>query len=157
LGLPRLAIVSLAHQNQAVSKTVEKHPQFSQEKLLLCSILFANQRKGEEMMQDQLEFPACPKNKRNFINTSSLESLVYWKLAAFVEALPEDVGAAELHLREKVIAHVEHPVFALVLRKTKGNFSTAAKVLGINRNTIHRKLRKKSIIPRQLRHFLNLN
>ena len=53
-----------------------------------------------------------------------------------------------------VLAHVERPLFALVLKKTKGNQSKAADVLGCNRNTLHRKLKEFSIEPRDLRRAL---
>ncbi len=39
-----------------------------------------------------------------------------------------------------VIRHVERPMFEVVLTQTGGNQTLAAEILGINRNTLHKKL-----------------
>jgi Fis family transcriptional regulator len=41
---------------------------------------------------------------------------------------------------EMVIKSVERPMLEIVLRQSKGNQTRAAKMLGINRNTLHKKL-----------------
>jgi len=98
-----------------------------------------------------LSFSPCPEEFKLFIEETSLEKLVYWKLYNLFEKFDEDSPSDIL---KTVLAHVERPLFALVLKKTKGNQSKAADVLGCNRNTLHRKLKEFSIEPRDLRRVL---
>ena len=102
---------------------------------------------------NHLNIPPCPEDYISFIEDTSLERLVYWKLQGLFEnfdvAPPQDI-------LKTVLAHVERPLFALVLKKTKGNQSSAAEVLGCNRNTLHRKLKGFAIQPRDLRKALRL-
>ena len=46
------------------------------------------------------------------------------------------------NLHEEAVAEVERPLFQFVLDKMDGNKSKAADALGINRNTLHAKLKK---------------
>ncbi|MGY3803292.1 helix-turn-helix domain-containing protein [Pigmentibacter ruber] len=98
-----------------------------------------------------LSFSTCPDEYKMFIEETSLEKLVYWKLFNLFEKFDED---SPNDILKTVLAHVERPLFALVLKKTKGNQSKAADVLGCNRNTLHRKLKEFSIEPRDLRRAL---
>ena len=49
----------------------------------------------------------------------------------------------ELH--KKVLEIVERPLVEMILQKTDGNQKKAAKLLGINRNTLHTKIKKLKI------------
>lgn len=98
-------------------------------------------------------FSPCPDDYKQFIEETSLEKLVYWKLHNLFEKFDED---SPNDILKTVLAHVERPLFALVLNKTKGNQSKAADVLGCNRNTLHRKLKEFSIEPKDLRKVLRL-
>lgn len=103
----------------------------------------------------QAMIPPCPAEYAKFVEETSLEKLVFWKLEKLVENLStEYLGSVELNVLDKVVTHVEKPLFALVLRKTSGNLSIAAKLLGCNRNTLHRKLREFDIVPKDLRKML---
>jgi DNA-binding protein Fis len=103
----------------------------------------------------QSTIPPCPAEFRSFIEETSLERLVFWKLENLVANLStECLDTVELNVLDKVVTHVEKPLFALVLRKTAGNLSIAAKLLGCNRNTLHRKLKEFSIVPKDLRKML---
>jgi DNA-binding protein Fis len=103
----------------------------------------------------QASIPPCPAEYAKFVEETSLEKLVFWKLEKLVENLSTDyLGSVELNVLDKVVTHVEKPLFALVLRKTSGNLSIAAKLLGCNRNTLHRKLREFEIVPKDLRKML---
>jgi DNA-binding protein Fis len=99
----------------------------------------------------QISIPACPEGYETFIEETSLERLVYWKLQGLFEKFDEDPPN---NILRTVLAHVERPLFALVLKKTRGNQSKAAEVLGCNRNTLHRKLKGFSIQPKDLRKAL---
>jgi two-component system nitrogen regulation response regulator GlnG len=80
------------------------------------------------------------------------------------EAVGEGLGAVvERHLREYFAAHadglptsgvydrivreIERPLIALSLEATKGNQLKAAELLGLNRNTLRKKIRELDIQP----------
>lgn len=49
-------------------------------------------------------------------------------------------GEKPLALREMVLQAVERPLLRFAMEKSAGNQSAAAQLLGINRNTLHKKL-----------------
>jgi len=100
---------------------------------------------------EQLNMPPCPEHLRTLVEETSLEQLVFWKLQGLFERLDDELPA---NILKTVLSHVERPLFALVLKKTRGNQSKAADVLGCNRNTLHRKLKGFSIQPRDVRKVL---
>ncbi|MBN1794062.1 MAG: Fis family transcriptional regulator [Candidatus Omnitrophica bacterium] len=51
----------------------------------------------------------------------------------------------EGRLHDFVISAVEKPLIEMVLYRTRGNQSKAARILGINRNTLHTKIKKLGI------------
>lgn len=53
----------------------------------------------------------------------------------------EDLGGSKPHaLHEMVMTAVERPLLQYALERCGGNQSAAAELLGINRNTLHKKL-----------------
>ena len=48
-----------------------------------------------------------------------------------------------------VVERVERPLIELTLRKTRGNQIKAAQILGINRNTLHKKMTDLNIKPKK--------
>jgi Fis family transcriptional regulator len=56
-------------------------------------------------------------------------------------------GADPQGLHELIIDAVEKPLFEAVLARAEGNQSKAADWLGINRNTLRRKLLQHKIVP----------
>ena len=54
-------------------------------------------------------------------------------------------GHAPGNLYEMVIQEVERPLFEAVMRHARGNQSRAAKILGINRSTLRKKLEQYGI------------
>lgn len=67
----------------------------------------------------------------------SFEDMVKSKLTGFLSRMD---GYPVKDLYEKVLERVERPLFALVLESTGGNQLKAAEILGLNRNTLRRKL-----------------
>ena len=65
--------------------------------------------------------------------------------AAFGRDLPPD------GLFDRVLAEVERPLLRLTLAAVKGNQLKAAKMLGINRNTLRKKLTERGIDPGDVR------
>ena len=72
------------------------------------------------------------------LNEKSLDALIRMRVACFVAKL-EDHSHTGLY--EKVIESVEKPLVEEVLRRVGGNQTKAGKILGINRNTLRKKLR----------------
>jgi len=64
-----------------------------------------------------------------------------------LEAYFKDLRGAEPHsVHEMVIAAVEKPLLDVVMKHAEGNQSRAAEWLGINRNTLRRKLLEHKLI-----------
>jgi Fis family transcriptional regulator len=58
-----------------------------------------------------------------------------------------DLGGARPHaLHEMVMAAVERPLLQFAMNRTDGNQSTAAELLGINRNTLRKKLQQYRLV-----------
>ena len=75
---------------------------------------------------------------------ASLEELVERKLLECVRGLRTHASA---NLYELMIGLVEKPLLRAVLRETNGNQVRAAQILGINRNTLRKKLTEHGIDP----------
>jgi len=74
---------------------------------------------------------------KGLLQQFSLEDLVHTKLEAFIE---ETDGYDVDGLYPIVIERIERPLIKLVLKKTRGNQVKAAEILGINRNTLRKKI-----------------
>ena len=75
---------------------------------------------------------------------ATLEEIIERKLLDCVRGLRERTGA---NLYDLVIGLVEKPLLRAVLRETAGNQVRAAQILGINRNTLRKKLTEHGIQP----------
>lgn len=71
-------------------------------------------------------------------NTSNLSVLVEGYLEQYIQS--HNLSDCHGDLYELVISQVENPLIAMVLKHTKGNQSKAAEILGINRNTLRKKI-----------------
>ena len=56
-------------------------------------------------------------------------------------------GEAPHGVHEMIVQAVEQPMLEVVMKHAEGNQSKAAAWLGINRNTLHRKLREHDLLP----------
>ena len=54
-------------------------------------------------------------------------------------------GVDRGHLHDLVITGVEKPLLEMVLNETNGNQTQAANILGINRNTLRKKIQEYSL------------
>jgi Fis family transcriptional regulator, factor for inversion stimulation protein len=60
----------------------------------------------------------------------------------------KDLGHAEpTYMYDMMLRVIEKPLLEVVMRRAKGNQSRAAEWLGINRNTLRRKLQDHQLIP----------
>ena len=71
------------------------------------------------------------------IDHLSLEEIIRYKLEDYFKRT-EGVDIDNLY--SLVIERIERPLIELTLRKTRGNQIRAAQILGINRNTLHKKM-----------------
>jgi two-component system nitrogen regulation response regulator GlnG len=78
---------------------------------------------------------------------ATLEEIIERKLLECVRGLRERSTA---NLYELMVGLVEKPLLRAVLRETGGNQVRAAQILGINRNTLRKKLTEHGIDPDQL-------
>jgi two-component system nitrogen regulation response regulator GlnG len=85
---------------------------------------------------DDLKLPQKRRKK------SSLEDIITDRLMEFMEKTP-DKGNQELY--DTIIPIMERPLIKLVLKKTRANQVHAAQLLGINRNTLRKKIKELKI------------
>jgi two-component system nitrogen regulation response regulator GlnG len=92
--------------------------------------------KAKELKNILSENPAIFKTES--LEELSLEEILRNKLTRFLEKF-DRLEAMDLY--ETVLHMVERPLISLVLKKTGGNQIQAARVLGINRNTLRKMIR----------------
>jgi two-component system nitrogen regulation response regulator GlnG len=78
---------------------------------------------------------------------ATLEEIIERKLLECVRGLRAHASA---NLYDLVVGLVEKPLLRAVLRETRGNQVRAAQILGINRNTLRKKLTEHGIDPEQV-------
>jgi two-component system nitrogen regulation response regulator GlnG len=91
---------------------------------------------GGVILPEHLPITAGPRPRP--VAAGTLEQLVEEKLAACVRGLGTRESA---NLYDLMLGLVERPLLQAVLRETGGNQLRAAALLGINRNTLRKKLR----------------
>lgn len=94
--------------------------------------------RGETLTPDLLPARFAPWLGGSHTRRISLDSLIEKKVADFVRAM-HDADAGNLY--RIVIESVEKPLLQSVLMLTRGNQVRAAALLGINRNTLRKKIR----------------
>ena len=72
--------------------------------------------------------------------SQSIEDLLRRRLGPVVRNTPEPPRGVKSDLHPLVVGMAERVLIELVLERTRGNQVAAAKLLGINRNTLRRKL-----------------
>ena len=85
-----------------------------------------------------------PLHERVPLEELSLEAVVRTKVRALLQRLE---GYPITDLYEQVLEHIERPLLEEVLARTAGNQLKAAAMLGINRNTLRKKLQERAIGP----------
>jgi two-component system nitrogen regulation response regulator GlnG len=88
--------------------------------------------------------PIAPGAGGPVVREGTLEQLIQQKLEECVRGLGSRESA---NLYELLLGLVERPLFRAVLRETGGNQLRAAALLGINRNTLRKKLRALGLKP----------
>ena len=80
--------------------------------------------------------PACP---IDFNDQDSIRSCINMALVDYFKTMD---GHDMTGLYDLVLQEVEPPLLENVMRNTRGNQSKAAKILGINRGTLRKKLKQ---------------
>ena len=80
----------------------------------------------------------------NPIETLSLSNLVSQRLETFFDS---QLNSLPVNLYDVILEQVEHPLIVQTLKVTRGNQIKAAEILGINRNTIRKKIKLFNIDP----------
>ena len=80
------------------------------------------------------------KNKRRV--TNFLEKWLDKSIRQYVSAMD---GNNNGHLHELIMDGIEKPLVEIVLKETNGNQTKAANILGINRNTLRKKITEYNI------------
>lgn len=76
----------------------------------------------------------------NRLDGYSLESVVEFKISRFLDQLGGYYPTTE-DLHDMIMQKVEKPLLAQVLKRMGGNQVAASRVLGINRNTLRKKMK----------------
>ncbi len=77
-----------------------------------------------------------------------LSDLIREQLQAYMANCGEMLPSGGLYA--VIMPHMERPLIELALEYTSGNQLKAAKILGINRNTLRKKIQELQIKPRDL-------
>jgi two-component system nitrogen regulation response regulator GlnG len=88
-------------------------------------------------------FLAKTEKKEEMIKELSLEEIIDWKLEEFMRILQS--GEME-EVYDFVISQVEKPLIRKILNMTNGNQIKAAKILGMNRNTLRKKVNQFKLV-----------
>src|SRR5262245_42337994 len=78
----------------------------------------------------------------------SLEDYVEWKMGDFVKGMRNGSGR---NLHPMLISAIERPLITKALQETKGNQIQAAELLGLNRNTLRKKIHDLHILVKRNR------
>lgn len=90
----------------------------------------------------QTQEMASSANKSSSLSSTCLSEQVTLMLEAYFETL-EEQKPSELY--ELVLQQVEKPLIEFVLQQTNNNQTHAANMLGMNRNTLKKKMQKYKI------------
>lgn len=92
------------------------------------------------------DFPSLSSGQPGNSNGASLEGLINQKLQSSLAQI--DLQEMD-NLYEMVLHQMERPLINIVMEKTRGNQVKAAEVLGINRNTLRKKIQTLNIATRK--------
>jgi len=79
--------------------------------------------------------PAMQKTQKQV--TTFLEKWLDKSIRQYVSAMDEESNG---HLHELIMGGIEKPLVEIVLKETGGNQTQAANILGVNRNTLRKKI-----------------
>ena len=104
------------------------------------AVLYSDDVIGVDIIEAELAEPTAP---RRAADGEGLGATVERQLQQYFAAHKDTLPSAGLYGR--VLREIERPLIALTLSATRGNQLKAARVLGLNRNTLRKKLRQLDI------------
>jgi two-component system nitrogen regulation response regulator GlnG len=107
--------------------------------------LYSHETIGIEVVEAELaeDLPAAVVQSDGEASYDGLAGLVERHLRSYFDAHRNDLPAAGLY--DRVLCEVERPLIELTLTVTSGNQIKAAQLLGLNRNTLRKKIRELDI------------
>jgi two-component system nitrogen regulation response regulator GlnG len=97
-----------------------------------------------EIIEQELTGPVAPDAVlRSTVQGQGLSGVIESQLRDYFLAHQDDLPAAGLY--DRVLRELEKPLLSLTLEATKGNQVKAAQVLGLNRNTLRKKIKELDI------------
>ena len=107
--------------------------------------LYSHETIGIDVVEAELaeDPPAAPIQSNGAANHDGLAGLVERHLRSYFDAHRNDLPAAGLY--DRVLREIEKPLIELSLTATSGNQIKAAQLLGLNRNTLRKKIRELDI------------
>jgi len=91
-------------------------------------------KRTSKLMQVMAQQNAAGTNRNEAL---SLEDYLEWKMGDFVKGMRDGSGR---NLHPMLINAIERPLITRALQETKGNQIQAAELLGLNRNTLRKKI-----------------
>ena len=91
-------------------------------------------KRASKFMQVMARQNAAGMNRKEAL---SLEDYLEWKMGDFVKGMRDGSGR---NLHPMLITAIERPLITRALQETKGNQIQAAELLGLNRNTLRKKI-----------------
>lgn len=105
--------------------------------------LYAQETIGVEVIEQELSDPSAGSGTRSAREEEGLSDAVERHLSEYFRAHQDGLPAAGLY--DRVLREVERPLITLSLAATRGNQIRAASLLGLNRNTLRKKIRELDI------------
>jgi two-component system nitrogen regulation response regulator GlnG len=91
---------------------------------------------GITLLPQDIQLPSPEAQPRSY-ESLALDELVRVKLQEFFD---RSGNVDPTNLYELLLKHIERPLIEITLKRTHGNQVRAAEILGINRNTLHKKI-----------------
>jgi two-component system nitrogen regulation response regulator GlnG len=101
--------------------------------------LYSQEVIGIEVVESELSGGLPPSDKNESVDGEGLSATVERHLREYFAAHTDGLPAAGVY--DRVLREVERPLLSLALEVSRGNQIKAAALLGLNRNTLRKKIR----------------